>query len=223
VIPSTVVELGLVLLAVLPGAIYTWTYEREAGSFGVSFADRTLRFLAVSVLGHLVLGWPEFLIYRHTFAHQTGSLDAASFAAIWIDVVLLVVIPGSLGTILGGLYATRTSRGVTWPRIRRRLGGAEDRLLRVLLGRDPAPRAWDDLFAARPSVYLRVRTTDGIALAGRFANRSYAGGYPNDPDLLIEDAYSLTDNGDLNEALGYAYYIAAGQIAWLEIIPEAPE
>jgi hypothetical protein len=102
-------------------------------------------------------------------------------------------------------------------------GGAEDRLLRVLLGREPAPRAWDDLFAARPSVYLRVRTTDGIALAGRFANRSYAGGYPNDPDLLIEDAYSLTDNGDLNEALGYAYYIAAGQIAWLEIIPEAPE
>jgi hypothetical protein len=47
-LPTSLVALGIILIAVLPGAVYTWAFEREAGSYGVTLADRTLRFLAAS-------------------------------------------------------------------------------------------------------------------------------------------------------------------------------
>jgi hypothetical protein len=34
-----------VLIAVLPGAVYTWAFEHVAGAYGVTLADRTHRFL----------------------------------------------------------------------------------------------------------------------------------------------------------------------------------
>ena len=65
-------------------------------------------------------------------------------------------------------------------------------------------------------------TTSGYWLAGRFSNRSYAAGYPNDTDLYLEEAYSLdADDHVLSDiGSGYSLYIPAGQIEWMEIIQE---
>jgi hypothetical protein len=64
-----------------------------------------------------------------------------------------------------------------------------------------------------------VRTTGDTWLAGKFAGDSYAAGYPNDPDLLLEEAYEIDqESGILGRGLGYPLYIASGQIAWVEVV-----
>jgi hypothetical protein len=219
-LPSSVTALAIVLIAILPGAVYTWAFEREAGAYGVTFADRTLRFLAASVILHLLLAWPEYVLYRLALRGH-GEVLAGQFAALWAGFLLLAAIPAVAGTIIGGLYATRDTRQ-GWSRVRSRLSEErEKKLLRIIAGRDPAPRAWDDLFSGRPSCYLRVRTTSEQWLAGRFAADSYAGGYPNEQDVLLEEAYEMDDEtGELGDPVGYRVYIPASQIAWIEVIPQ---
>lgn len=215
--PTSIAALLILVAAVLPGAMYTWAFERQASGYGVTLADRVLRFIATSVLFHLVFGWPEYFLYRIAFS-SGRHLAAGQFAAAWTGALLVVGLPAAVGTIIGGLYATRTTRD-GWQRIRRRLSpAAEVRLLRIALGRTPAPRAWDDLFSNHPTVYLRIRTTDGPVVAGLFANKSYAAGYPDSPDLYLEEAWSVEGDGSLGAALGYPVYVAASQIGWMEII-----
>ena len=142
---------------------------------------------------------------------------------LWFGALLLAAIPAGAGTLLGGLYATRTERN-GWSWVRRRLSvSAETRMLNVLLGRTPAPRAWDNLFSERPSVYLRIRLDSGAWLAGRFADASYAGGFPNDADLYLEEGWEIDAvTGDLGESgTGFPIYIPANTIKWIEVIPVA--
>lgn len=223
-LPTTVVGLLVLLVAVLPGAVYTWAFERQAGSFGVTFADRSLRFVGASFVLHAVLAWGEYGVYRVAVLGR-HELAAGQFAILWAGFGLLVAVPYGVGSVLGGLYRTRRARGDHWRWLRRYLSRtAEERLLRLALGHDPAPRAWDHLFADRESAYLRVRTPDGTWVAGRFADRSYAGGYPNPTDLLLEEAWEVDqDSGNLliDGGRGYPVYLSAGQIAWLERVPEA--
>lgn len=218
--PASIIALVIVIVAVMPGSMYTWAYERQASAFGVTLADRTLRFTAISLLFHLALGWPEYALCRAALAGP--RFYVGQFAAIWAAVLLVVALPAVIGTVLGGLYATRNSRE-GWVAIRSRLSPElEQRLLRLVLGRTPAPRAWDDLFSDRPTMYLRVQTTDGTPVAGLFADDSYAGGFPYDTDLFLEDAWDLTNDGTFGKSLGYPVYIPAGQIARMEVVRELP-
>jgi hypothetical protein len=216
-LPSNIAALLVVIVAVLPGATFTWGFERQAGQFGVGLADRTLRFVAVSVLWHLILGWPEYLLYRVAFNGRNFS--TAQFAAAWGAVLLLTAVPAATGSFLGSLYAKRNT-GEQPKAIHRAFGGPKrKRVFEYIVGHERAPRAWDDLFSEHPTIYIRVRTTDGAWLAGLFAKQSYAAGYPNDTDLYLEQAWGLKDGGTvLAEPLGYSLYIPAARISWLEII-----
>ncbi len=206
--PDTVVGLLILVVAVLPGLVYTLAFERQAGDFGATFADRTMRFIAVSVLFHLVVGWPEYWAYRHTLG-EPGPISSGDFAILWVAVAVMVIAPAFVGVVLGRAYERR-----------RTLSRGKQKLLQLALGHDVAPRAWDDFFSSSPTAYLRVRTTEGEMLAGLFANRSYAAGFPQEPDLLLEEAYDLDPvSGQLGRGLGYPLYIAAGKIAWIEVVP----
>jgi hypothetical protein len=170
--PATLVALCVVVLVVLPGSMYTWAYERQASSYGVTFADRTLRFIAVSVIFHLVFGWIEYGVYRLLTPER------------------------------------------------------ETRLLSAALGRAPAPRAWDNLFSERPNAYLRIRLVDGTWVGGRFAGDSYAGGFPHDGDLYLEEAWEVDQETGAfvgETGLGIPLYLPAGQIRWMEIEHEGEE
>ena len=81
VLPNTIVGLLVLVVAVLPGLIYTLAFERQAGDYGATFADRTMRFVAVSVVFHLVAGWPEYWVYRVTLAER-GPLSSGEFALL---------------------------------------------------------------------------------------------------------------------------------------------
>lgn len=142
-----------------------------------------------------------------------------AFAGVWLAVTAALALPLAAGSALGGLYATRGTRaGWTW--VRRFVDAdGEARLLQLVLGRDPAPRAWDHYFSERPTVYLRVRTQDDRWLGGLYAAKSYAGGFPQDGDLLIEQAWPLDADGRFGDApLGYAFYVPAATIAYIEMV-----
>lgn len=139
------------------------------------------------------------------------------------DCCFLVTVPAVVGTVLGGLYATRTERN-GWEGLRRYLSPEQEtRLLRVALERTPAPRAWDNLFSERPNVYLRVRLANDTWIGGRFADASYAGGFPHDTDLYLEETWKMDQETGAfvgESGLGIPIYIAAGQIRWIEIEAE---
>lgn len=218
-IPTSYVALLIVVLVVLPGAMYTWAFERQASGFGVSLTDRTLRLIATSLIFHLVFGWVEYWLYRTSFTGK--AFGTGQFAASWLALILMVAIPGAFGAIVGGLYATRHNRSDKWQFIRKRLNERNEiEVLRFLLGRAPAPRAWDHLFSARPSGYVRIRTTESSWIAGLYADKSHAAGAPYETDLYLEEAWGIDDSGTLvgDSGLGYSMYVPASKIAWLEVL-----
>lgn len=225
-VPESLVGVSFLLLAVLPGAAFTWALERQVGPSGVSFADRTLRFVGVSLVFHVAALPLEFVV-ASALLPVGGDFGWSQLLVVWPALAVLFAVPYTVGSVLGGLYRTRSSRSEHWQFIRERLGvQAEERLLSLTLGQDPAPRAWDHLFADRSSRYLRVRLQDGTWVAGLFADRSYAGGYPNPTDLLLEESWAIDpETGELAEEQGPAYpvYLPASEIVLLEQLPVAAD
>ena len=209
----------ILVLVVLPGAMYTWAFERQVSGFGVTLADRTLRLIATSLLFHLVAGWVEYWLYRTAFSGKT--FRAGQFAAAWLSLILIVAVPILVGTTIGSIYSTRHNR-TRWAAVRRKLltEERETKILKFLLGRALTPRAWDHLFSSRPSCYIRVWTTEGKWVAGLYANKSHAAGVPYETDLYLEEAWSVDDQGALvgDTGLGYSIYLPAGKISRLEVL-----
>jgi hypothetical protein len=218
-VPTTTTALWLLVVAVLPGSVYLWAFERHTGSaFGVTFADRVLRFVAISLVFDVLYAWPGYVVYRAAFADR--PVAAGQFTLLWCAVALGLALPYAAGSLVGGLYATRTTRaGWTWFR-RRVPPEAEAALLRLALGVYPASRAWDAHFVTRPNEFVRVRLRDGGWVGGRFGRRSSAGQYPHETDLLIEDAWPTRADGVFGDhGLGYAVYVPASAIAFVELLP----
>lgn len=52
--PSTAEAVVIFALAILPGALYIWAFEREAGRWGIGLSDRIFRFVAASAVFQLL-------------------------------------------------------------------------------------------------------------------------------------------------------------------------
>ena len=175
--PDTFQALSVLILALLPGALYVWAFERYAGAWGVRLSDRLFRFIGFSALMHVLLApvtyrlWVDFV--------RSGRLAAGAVPiAIWFVPIAFVVIPMLAGSVIG--RATRQRK--TWATL--------------FTGPDPAPRAWDHLFGSGPDGWIRLRLKSGRWIGGAFArqpdgSRSYAAGYPEDQDLYLLEAVEV--------------------------------
>jgi hypothetical protein len=181
--PETFEAIVAIAIALLPGALYVWSFERLVGAWGISLSDRILRFVGASALLHALFVpltywlWNEFI--------RTGRITAGETPIeLWAAPLLYVAVPISLGSLVG----TGTRRNWTW--------------VKLLTGPDPAPRAWDYLFGARPDGWIRLRLKTGTWLAGAYAVkedgwRSYAAGYPESQDLFLVEAVEVDpDTGE---------------------------
>jgi hypothetical protein len=160
------------LLALLPGAVYVFTYERQVGSFGVNFTDRIIRFLSASAVFHAVFAFAEYRAYVDLF--RSGKLGRGELSGWQVEMLALtyLLVPALAGFLLGQAWRSRP-KWLAWA-----LGGAQP------------PRAWDDLFARGPEGFIRARLKSGQWIAGYFGTapdgrKSYAAGFPHDQDLLI--------------------------------------
>jgi len=226
-VPATIEAFGVFVLVVLPGAVYVWSFERIVGRWGIGFADRLFRFAAASAVFLAVFSAPLYFLWlefiHHRVVEEDGSVRFVNRLAdgedipVWLFVVPIayVTIPAAAGTAVGHAVAAR-SRG--WRS-----------LSRILVGRDPAPRAWDFLFSSRPSAVMRMRLKDGGAwLGGLFGESSYAAGYPEEPqDLFLERAYVMnqedgsfvTDDQGRPEELGSGVIVRWDEVLFAEVFP----
>jgi hypothetical protein len=180
---STFQAVAVVLFAVLPGAAYTFAYEREAGAFGVALSDRLVRFLAASAVMHAALSGGTYWLYRHAVA--TGDLRAGR-TPLWI--VQAVAMAYVATPMVAGLLVGRGKKnGRRWASF--------------LVGEAPEPRAWDYVWSGAPVGLVRARLKSGGWVGGYFANapdgrRSYASGHPEPGDLY------LARSGELDQTSG---------------------
>ncbi len=169
---STFQALAVALLALLPGATYTFAYERRVGGFGVSLSDRLVRFLAASALFTALFSGPGMLLYRNYVA--SGQLGRGEVNAFWFEVAVLTYV--LLPTAAGALVGTGQLRRWHW--------------VTALIGDAPEPRAWDYLWRPGVQGVVRLKLKSGLWLAGIFGTtasgqRSYAAGYPETQDLYL--------------------------------------
>jgi hypothetical protein len=196
-VPATFAALGVVILAILPGAAYTFAYESRAGAFNLSAPDRIVRFLAVSAIFHTLAAPLTYYVYSATI--HTGSLADGELNPFVVQAISIAYIgvPVAVGLFVG------TGQRKKWHGFKR------------FTPKAPEPRAWDYLFRKDMSALVRIKLKSGIWLAGIFGqfgddDRAYASCYPEDGDLYLARGVQIhPDTGILGDAGG-------GQLIWKE-------
>jgi hypothetical protein len=211
---DTFEAVAVTLLAVLPGALYTWSFEREVGNWGVSLSDRVLRFIGFSAIFHAVFFYPEYLMWSNYFrkpiaggGHRSLIAEGAKLPwGFFLAPLGYVLIP----MLIGHLTARGAFRGQRWTRF--------------LVGPNPQPRAWDKLFWAGPSFLVRLRLKNETWVGGLFGAESYAAGYPEPQDLLLETTYRMESDGAFSEGsndgfddLGSGILVSWEDVHFLEV------
>jgi len=167
--PQSFQAAAVVVIALLPGALYVWSFERQAGRYGISLSDRVLRFVGGSAIILAFFAVPLYWLY----SNYGTAIEAGRALPPWLGIlpIAYVFVPLVAGTLVG-------------VSIRRDWGWAK-----WLSAPDPAPRAWDYLFQYNVDGWIRCRLKSGTWLAGAYANangrRSYAAGYPEPQDLYL--------------------------------------
>ncbi len=203
--PATIEALAVVLVAVLPGALYVWAFERLAGRWGLGFSDRLFRFIGISALFHAATAPATYRIW-HDYLRDGDDLPLW----LWPVALAYVLVPVATGTLL----ATGFREGWGWAKI--------------LTGRNPAPTAWDAIFFDPPPYgYVLAKLHSEEWVGGIWAPGSYAGGYPEPADLFISlEAVVDQEQGDFvrypsGEVVTHEYGILLrwAEIEYLEVAP----
>lgn len=212
---STLQAVLVALLAILPGALYTWTFEQQAGRWGATAGDRIQRFLGASAV-FLVVELPVLYSFVYRRYVVSGDIEAGRSLPwwVWFLPVAFIVVPVAAG---------RTAGRAAWKR---------KNWVKIITGPAPAPRAWDHLFA-KPDLtgWIRLHLNDGTWVCGLWGEserthlKSYAAGYPEPQDLLISDLAETDADGEFVTEdgtpilTGRSLLIRWDEITYAEFIP----
>lgn len=186
---STLEALLVALVALLPGAAYTWAFEQQTGRWGANSSDRVWRFAGTSAL-FVALSLPIFY-WAYQDLVLTERLRQGREVPWWVWLIppAYVAAPWFLGRSTGQA-------------VRRRA-----RWVSFLAGPAPSPRAWDHLFTT-PDLngWLLLRMKDDTWIAGFWGAeeqegsailRSYASGYPEVQDLFFAETATVSAEGEV--------------------------
>ncbi|MDE0437989.1 MAG: DUF6338 family protein [bacterium] len=201
----------LVLIGLLPGALFVWTFERWAGRFGIGLRDRALRFIGVSAVILSIVAGPLYWVYMNYWDAFINRQVLPWW--FWGFPILYTVVPVAAGSALGFGW----KKNWVWAR--------------VLIGRDRAPRAWDHLFQDCPVGGIRLKMKSGTWLGGVYAEasdggRPFASGYPEPQELYLPRVVALnpstggmlTDDNDEPLVLDMGILVRWDEIEFLEFI-----
>ncbi|GAB2969028.1 DUF6338 family protein [Saccharothrix stipae] len=177
--PSTAIQLGMLVVLVLPGITYQFLRERWRGPVPGErdLGERVLRSIAASILLdtlYLVVAGPALAGLARDIATRG-----------WSGFVQQARLAGLLGLFLFVAVPALAAGCVTWWQ-RRRLRGARYR---------STPTAWDRMFQNRGSCFVRVRLGDGAWAGGWYGSRSYATSYPQPAEIFLQTAWVMASDG----------------------------
>lgn len=178
--PSTVEQLVLVALFVLPGVSFQLIRELSRGLIPGErdLGERVLRPFVTSVVILAVYGTCagqallEFLLpvngvwFAHAFAHANQ--------AAFLGLVLLVIVPAIVAWFLNHRdHKIGASRQSTFP----------------------GQSAWQRAFAHRKDGLVRIQLKNGKWVGGWYDDRSYASGHPGQTELYLAIEYDMEPDG----------------------------
>ncbi|MEU3764941.1 DUF6338 family protein [Amycolatopsis keratiniphila] len=201
--PSTVIQIALLIVFVLPGIVYQFLRERWRGPVPGEreVGERVLRAVTASVVLDVVyaiaLGPQLIRLYGTNGDGLAKNARLAGAAAL----VLLFVIPAAAAAL------------TSWLR-RRRLRSRYR----------TTPTAWDHAFRDRKPSFVRVRLSDGTWVGGWYGTQSFASSYPNPRELYLQSAWRMRTDGGFVERVDHTdgLYLRADSVEVLEIL-ESPD
>jgi Family of unknown function (DUF6338) len=217
-VPDTFEALSVLVLALLPGAVFVYTLERQTGAWGVKAADRLLRFFVLSALLHLFAAPLSFVLWRRYVLHDyfTGTSNPSWPWPLYAIALFYVLVPAIIGTVCG--RAVRSNQ--PWAR----------HLFRQQM---TAPRAFDYLFGRGSNGFVRIllKVDPPTWVAGAFVtlndrNQGFVGRYPESPDVWLPvriacdpetGAFQTTVAGEV-VVLDGGLLVDGSSIAYLEFI-----
>lgn len=171
-IPSSLVQLLVTLLFVVPGFVHQGVLIHRRGrvTADLDLSNRVLRAIATSTLFGLVyLG----VVGRPLLEAAEGHGPLLEHPRI-----------GALVAIAGG-FALPAVAALIQAHV---LHGDQST-------HDPTPSAWDYAFKDLEPSYIRVRMHDGTWCAGWFGSRSYATSFPDRRQLFVETEHHVDPDG----------------------------
>ena len=209
--PQSFQAVAVVIVALIPGALYVWAFERIAGRWGIGLSDRLFRFLGASAIIHALLLPVTYWFWATQWPDVALRNDPSWW--LWPLALAYIAVPLAAGTWIG--YATR--KGRPWAR--------------WFTGPDPAPRAWDFLFQGERDGWIRLRLKSGSWIGGAYATstnglKSYSAGYPEPQDIFlataaevdpITGAFVYADDGEV-VLLGSGLLVRWEEVEYLEFI-----
>ncbi|WP_033443038.1 DUF6338 family protein [Saccharothrix sp. NRRL B-16314] len=177
--PSTVVQLVLLVLLVLPGISYQFVRERLRGPvpWERDLGERVLRAIVASIVldsAYLAVAGPALIrLTRGTPPGELNGFVQQPRAVGAVAVLLFLVVPAAAAFAVS--LVERRRRKSTYRR---------------------TPTAWDHAFRDREPCFVRVRLKDGNWAGGWYGHRSYATSYPHPAELYLESARVMTPEGE---------------------------
>lgn len=190
---ATFQALAVFITSILPGALFTFQYEREnARVTAADFNERLVIFLVASAVFGVLSAPLLYQGYRMFAVTKHVEKGYPLPWWIWLIVAGYVVVPLVIGGLLGAAARKRH-----W-------------IARPFAGAQPDPRGWDTLFKTpRLGGYVRLRLKDSSLdnpwVFGVWAERepngtkrpgSYAAGYPYPQDLYFIDTCEIDEKGE---------------------------
>ncbi|MET9530797.1 DUF6338 family protein [Streptomyces sp. NPDC006649] len=209
--PSTVMQVMLLVLVVLPGITYQFLRERSRGPVPGErdLGERVLRAVGASLLLdalYLLVAGPQLVRWARESA--TGGWDGFGHQprqAALLGLVLLVGVPAA------------AAAAVSW----------WERGRRPAVRYRSTPTAWDRMFHGRGSCFVRMRMRDGSWVGGWYGSRSFVTSYPQPPEVYLESAWLMRPDGSFVRPIAGSagLHVRAAETDLLELLlpPSVPE
>lgn len=172
----------LILLAafVLPGAISMFIYGLLVPQKDFRLQERLLEAVCFSLMNIVLVGIP----LRETLgvdAFSTGGISKLEWGGWLLIILAFVVLPSGYPFLLRRVLRWAEGRG--WIQVQ-------------------AKSAWDDFFGSRErGCWVQILLNDDKWVGGRFDRASFASSYPEPGHILVEELWSIDEDGRFQERL----------------------
>ena len=203
---STIQQVVLIVLFVLPGISYQFVRERVRGPVPgeQDLGERVLRALTASIALdalYLIIAGPQLLrLIKQTGKPWFAASDANPRLAALVALALFIAIPAAAAWVVGQTQQRRRPARF-----------------------QPEPTAWDYIFRSRSTCFVRARLKSGRWVGGWYGLKSHAAAYPNEADFYLESAWEMASDGSFVRRIkSTGLYLRMDNVDYIELVQPPP-